>query len=287
MDHLWNGNADAAITISFDDGYSATWQSAGSALLERGMSGTFHICSNLVGVPLVGLHTANWDQWQEAVNQGHEIGSHGFNHASLAGRLADLKRLVRNWQAALDRRAYTRQIWAVLRALNRWEQSTRSISAPTRSGNTVDNLRSSRQQIDQALGVSYTESFAYPGGRHSAAARRLVAEAGFASARSLDLGVNNTTFDPFALRAVSLTPGMSTSDLVGWIDQAYKTHAWLILVFHLVADQNDTGYPYFCSTDNFQRLLDTIQSRPVWVATQRQVMHHLKELDGYEPGSNR
>lgn len=287
MDHLWYGDADAAITISFDDGYSATWRTAGSALYQRGLCGTFHIITNLVGLPFVGLHTANWDQWQEAVNRGHEIGSHGSNHASLAGRLADLKRLFNNWQAALDRRAYSRQIWAVLRALNRWEKSERSIPAPQRSGNTVNDLRSSRQQIDQTLGITYTESFAYPGGRHNAAARRLVAEAGFASARSLDLGVNNSSVDRFALRAVSLTPGMSISDLFGWIDQACKMHAWLILVFHLVADRNHTGYPYFCSSEDFQRLLDTIQSRPVWVATQRQVMHHLKELDGYEPGSNR
>ena len=287
MEHHWYGDADAAITISFDDGYSATWQTAGPALYQRGLRGTFHIITNLVGTPFVGLPTANWDEWHEAADQGHEIGSHGFNHAPLAGKLADLKRLVRNWQASYNRPAYTRQIWAVLRALNRWEQSTIHYAAPERLGNKVDDLRGSRQRIDQALGNTYTESFAYPGGRYDATARQIVAKAGFTSARSLDLGLNHNTFDRFALRAVSLTPGLSIGDLVGWINRACKMHAWLILVFHLVADQNETGYPYFCSTADFQRLLDNIQSHPVWVATQRQVMHHLKELtNGNEPGAN-
>ena len=283
MDHCWKGDADAALTISFDDGYAATWDHAVFTLHQRGLHATFNIITSLVGTTFSGLPTASWDQWHKAAALGHEIGSHGYDHTSLAGKPSDLRRLLTNLQAAPNLSAYLRQVWTTHQALKHWKRPSPPAPNNRKPTQIVENLHTSREQIDQALGSACTASFAYPNGRHNAAARQLVAEAGFTSARSLDLGLNTSAYRSFALRAVSLGPGNSIRDLINWIDAACARHAWLILVFHLVADQNDTGYPYFCSTADFQRLLDAIQSRPVWTATQRQVLSHLTESEGNEP----
>ncbi len=286
MDHRWQGDADAAITISFDDGYAATWDNAVFTLHQRGLYSTFNIITSLVGTTFSGIPTANWDQWHKAANLGHEIGSHGHDHTALAGKRSDLRRLFSGLQATPSRQAYLRQVWATRQALKHWKRPSLAAPAHRRPTQMIEDLHTSREQIDQALGRTCTTSFAYPNGRYNATACQLVAKAGFTSARSLDLGLNTYACSSFALRAVSLGPGISIQDLISWIDAACARHAWLILVFHLIAEQNDTGYPYFCSTVDFQRLLDAIQSRPVWTATQRQVLQHLTESEGYEPGTS-
>ena len=271
----WPAGAEAALTFSFDDGLAATYQETVLALHHRGLCGTYHVVTGQVGAFCGGLPTANWAQWREAARLGHEIGSHGSRHAALAGPLSDVRRLLANLRAAPDRRAYARQVLATARVLLRWQAASSPGNDRRPAAPSVSDLAASRQRIDQTLGSAATESFAYPAGRHSAIARRAVAAAGFQSARTLDLGLNHAPRDLLALRAVALGPGMTVEDMAAWFERARAARAWLIAVFHLVAEQNAVGYPYFCSSADWQRLLDAVQARPVWIATQRQVVRYL------------
>jgi peptidoglycan/xylan/chitin deacetylase (PgdA/CDA1 family) len=140
---------------------------------------------------------------------------------------------------------------------------------------STTDLVASRLSIERIVQGSSVESFAYPSGRYNSASRRVVADAGFKSARTLDLGVNHASCDLFALRAIALAPGTTVDDLVVWLERTVQSRAWLIVVLHLVARRNPTNYPYFCSLSEFQRLLEAVQSRPFWIATQRQVVRHL------------
>ncbi len=278
MDFIWPGNAEAAVTCSFDDGYAATYEATALSLHHRGLCGTYHIITNQIATSFAGLTTADWSQWKGAACLGHEIGSHGSNHTPLAGRLSDVRRLLTNLRATPDRRAYIRQLLTTVHTLYRWQKRALRVpdSRPTRP--TKDELASSRDCIDQVIDDPRAESFAYPAGRYDATARQTVAAAGFRSARTLNLGLNRPASDPFALYAVALGPGMPMRHLITWLDRAQAAHAWLIIVFHLVAEENPMDYPYFCSSSDWQRLLDTIQARPVWIAPQRQVVRYLSTI---------
>jgi peptidoglycan/xylan/chitin deacetylase (PgdA/CDA1 family) len=280
----WPAGAEAALTLSFDDGYAATFGATVFSLRQRGLCGTYHVVTGRTGARLGGLATADWAQWREAARLGHEIGSHGTSHAPAAGPLSDARRLVANLHAAPDRRAYIRQLLATARALSRW----RDVASPLTNGQPalplVSALTSSRQCIDREVG-STPESFAYPAGRHSAAARGAVAAAGFRSARTLDLGLNHASTDSLALHSVALAPGMAVEDLAAWCDRARTAHGWLIVVFHLVGDRGLGGYPYFCSSSDWQRFLDASQARPMWIATQRDVVRHLSAVVTDESGT--
>jgi len=71
-------------------------------------------------------------------------------------------------------------------------------------------LLESKASVERALGKS-CDSFAYPNGNHSAATRRLVAEAGFKLAFTTERGTWTTETDPLAIPRVNI----SESDVTG------------------------------------------------------------------------
>lgn len=275
----WPTGAQAAVTFSFDDGYDATYETTVTCLQERCLYATYNIITDYIGAAFEQLPTATWSQWRQANCMGHEIASHSATHVALAGPLSDLRRLLEGLYAAPDRIACASQLVTRARAL--WVFSAnKPLRAPTLSSRrpscpSTADLVASRLSIERAVQGSPVESFVYPSGRYNTTSRRAVAYAGFKSARTLDLGLNHAFCDLFALRAVALGPGMTVDDLTVWMEQAVTSRTWLIVVLHLVARHNPTGYPYFCSLSEFQRLLDAVQSQPFWIATQRQVVRYL------------
>jgi peptidoglycan/xylan/chitin deacetylase (PgdA/CDA1 family) len=70
----WHGNRSGAVSLTFDDGfYPNQYTIALPALNQRGFKGTFFVVSDW----------ATWSWWTEAVNSGHEIGSHSLTHLNL------------------------------------------------------------------------------------------------------------------------------------------------------------------------------------------------------------
>ena len=271
----WPAGAQAAVTLSLDDGLADTCDATADCLHSRGLAATYNIITECVGDRHDGLPTAGWSQWREATRLGHEIASHGATHVPLAGLLSDARRILTSLSAAPNRPAYLRQLAARARLLSRKGYSVSHRPRGRSRSPSAQELAASRTRIDSKLGAAPTESFAFPAGRHGAASRRLVACAGFRSARGLDLGLNSSHSDPFALRAISLGPGLSLDGVTGWLERAVARRDWLIIVLHLVSERNPTGYPYYCPVTEFRRMLDSLQAMPLWIATQRKVIRHL------------
>jgi peptidoglycan/xylan/chitin deacetylase (PgdA/CDA1 family) len=274
VDITWPAGAHAALTLSFDDGYAATYEATVARLQTRDLCATYSVITNSVGSVFEGLPTATWQQWQKAARMGHEIASHSATHNPLAGSASDLRRLLQGLRAAPDRLAYVGRVVLTARVLFKQHRAPHS-PARRSSFPSVADLAASRLTIDRIVGGLPVESFVYPGGRHSAASQRAVVDAGFKSARTADLGLNYPSCDFSRLRAVTLGPGLTVDNLAVWLERARANRAWLIIGLHLVAERNPTSYPYFCPLSEFQRLLDALQSQPFWIETQRQVVRYL------------
>lgn len=72
---IWPDSADAAVSLSYDDGYANNLDQAIPDLEAHGFRGTFYIYIN------------SWEMqgrkydWKKAFQDGHEVGSHGWYHA--------------------------------------------------------------------------------------------------------------------------------------------------------------------------------------------------------------
>jgi peptidoglycan/xylan/chitin deacetylase (PgdA/CDA1 family) len=268
----WPAGTQAAVTFSFDDGFAQTYESTAFFLHERGVRATYHLITGCVGGTFEGIPLATWAQWQDAARWGHEIASHGATHTPMAGPVSAVWRVLAGFWASPRPWVYARQLAATAHALRKWPgQKLAGIPGNDR---LLSDLVNSRLSIEHHLPGIKVESFAYPTGRHQAFSRHLVFLAGFTSACTSDLGLNDPSCDFLTLRAVTMGPGLEVDDLIPWMDRALQRHAWLIIGFHLVSENNPAGFPYFCSQSKFQRLLGMVQSRPFWIATQGQVIRH-------------
>lgn len=86
----WKGNAFGAVTLSFDDGYLATYESVIPLLDERGVKASFNIITERVGKNYGGLELAEWERWEIAAKKAHEIASHTATHPHVNEVSADV-----------------------------------------------------------------------------------------------------------------------------------------------------------------------------------------------------
>ncbi len=287
--------AQGIVTFSFDDGYASTYAATATHLQERGWFATYNIITQYVAEAFEGLPMATWAQWKDAERMGHELASHTATHIPLAGVLNDLRRFLSGWHIVPNRLTYARHMMHTAYVLFRHMLHARpsGIHNAKSSGKSAatcarlfprpqqrlqqwaNDLAISRLQIESAVQGYTVKSFAYPAGRYNKASQKLVAKAGFKSARTLDIGLNKACGEVFRLRAVALGPDVTVHDIVIWLERALAQHAWLIVVLHLVGDHNPTSYPYFCSMTDFEWLLDRVQVLPFWVAPQGEVVRQL------------
>jgi peptidoglycan/xylan/chitin deacetylase (PgdA/CDA1 family) len=263
----WQDKAQAVVTFAFDDGYAQTVESTAGLLSEHGWSGTYGVITGRVGQVFDGIPLATWSHLLQAVCLGHEVASHGLDHSPLAGLTSDIRRWLKGTAMHGGGLRFALQSLAMAKA-------ARKSPGPHAIGreNLANHLFATRAQIEQNLPGAQASSFIYPAGRYNRPSCQAVQTAGFVSARSLDLGLNRFPLHRFRLKAVSVWPGMDLKVLEGWLDQAARQCAWLVLVFHLVAPQNSTGYPYFYPVSAFQRFLDRVQSSSVRVASQAEAV---------------
>jgi peptidoglycan/xylan/chitin deacetylase (PgdA/CDA1 family) len=90
----WRGNTKAAITYTFDDGCPNQYTKVIPMFNEYDFDATFF--------PIISW-SPNWSSFQQAVNNGHEVGSHTVNHLH-PGTLSDSLQNVelKDSQAAID-----------------------------------------------------------------------------------------------------------------------------------------------------------------------------------------
>ena len=78
----WADNKAGAVSITFDDGDSSQFALAVPALNARGFKGTFFVITCTIDSNAYPNY-ATLDEWRNAANQGHEIGSHTKTHPHL------------------------------------------------------------------------------------------------------------------------------------------------------------------------------------------------------------
>ena len=88
-----------------------------------------------------------------------------------------------------------------------------------------EELRVSKEELERLLDKEIV-GFAYPGGRHSPDARRLVEQCGYRYGVTIDFGLNSKRSDPFELKRIMVSDDVLTNH-----DREFdaKAFAWLYL----------------------------------------------------------
>ncbi|MFW3147152.1 MAG: polysaccharide deacetylase family protein [Thermoplasmatota archaeon] len=77
----WSGERSGALSLTFDDGLNSQAVNASPLMTVMDINGTFFITTDNVGIP----YGAQWSEWQNAADNGHEIASHTITHPDLTG----------------------------------------------------------------------------------------------------------------------------------------------------------------------------------------------------------
>jgi peptidoglycan/xylan/chitin deacetylase (PgdA/CDA1 family) len=75
----WRYNRSGAVSLTYDDGLSSQAHIAAPLMTERDIVGTFFITTSHCGIP----YGANWSDWQNISDIGHEVSSHTIDHPDL------------------------------------------------------------------------------------------------------------------------------------------------------------------------------------------------------------
>ena len=99
-----------------------------------------------------------------------------------------------------------------------WEIDSHSLTHPDLTGlsdaELTRELTGSRARIRRAFGARAANFFAYPAGRHDARVRRAARAAGYLAATTIERGFAMPTADPYALRRIQVSRGMSAAALL-------------------------------------------------------------------------
>ena len=99
-----------------------------------------------------------------------------------------------------------------------WEIDSHSLTHPDLTELSDADLRreltGSRARIRRAFGERAANFFAYPSGRHDARIRQAVRAAGYLAATTVERGFATPTADPYALRRIQVSGGMSATELL-------------------------------------------------------------------------
>ncbi len=140
-----------------------------------------------------------------------------------------------------------------------------------------EELESSKLDIKLNTGVD-AASFVYPGGAYDQSSRDTVANH-FLSARTSDEGLNNNTPSDMLLLKSKTAAEYNLPLMEGWADEAEGNGTWLIENYHLVAEENPTGYSFYLSTKNFESHLNHLKSKNLWIAPQENVAKYIVERE--------
>ncbi len=193
---VWPEGKQIAISLSFDDA-RASQVDAGTALLDKyGVKGTFYVVPNSVKQRLEG--------WKKAVESGHEIGNHSFNHPCTGNFPWSRQKAIENYSLKQMR----------------------------------NELILANKGIKELLGVE-AEVFAYPCGQtyigrgSNTKSYVPVVSKLFLSGRGwLDEGPNAPQFCDLAQLTGMEMDGKDFNQILPLIENAKKNGAWLVLAGH-------------------------------------------------------
>lgn len=265
----WKDGAKSALTISFDDCYKSTCNNTINLLAEYGLSATYNVPIIYVNKQLEGLMVASWEDLKKAADMNMEIASHSYTHDCLRISFKqNIYRLFNSLWHEKNRLAYISH--AVKGSLN--TNHIRYIDEKSLLREAID----SRSELCLKMQLIDIASYSYPYGAYSPRYKFIIDSLGYLSARSLDRGYNfPKSTDFFALKSIVWNQYMTLEIANKWVDGAVKKGAWLIETYHLVDKKNDSKYPDYISLDDFQKHLDYISSKDMWIDTEKEIAIYL------------
>ncbi len=240
MNEIWNwpGGAQAAVSLSYDDGMVSGLDHAIPDLENAGFHGTFYLGIGYCGVKLRKAH------WRNAFLKGHEIGSHTIHHPC------------RGSTHGYNLETYTpKLIQKEIRGAYTW--LNRHIG--------VDNHRTFAYPCGHvAIGNPPDEpSFLSAVGAYHFAARLAGG------------GINDPALvaqNPLRIKAevIGYPHGTEVEPFIRYCEQAVNLRGWGVIVFHGVGDQW-----YTTERVVHQRLIEHLHDKRFWVAPVREVAKHI------------
>jgi peptidoglycan/xylan/chitin deacetylase (PgdA/CDA1 family) len=163
------------------------------------------------------------------------------------------------------------------------ERRGHEIGAHTRTHPHLSGMGSSDQRIEingskldlEILLDHPVKNFCYPFGSYDENTQRIVREAGFQNARTVNWGNTSQGTNPFLLPvAKDITPKTTLADLQRWIEDAGRgpKQTWVILVFHRFDEQGEMSI----SSEVFQQIVDYLVQRKIKVMTHSEALWYLR-----------
>lgn len=240
MNKIWNwpGEAQAAVSLSYDDGMDSGLDHAIPDLENAGFRGSFYLTT---GYWRVDIRKADW---RNAFLNGHEIGNHTVNHPC------------RGPNNRHNLEAYTpKLIREEIREAHTWlnqhigVDDDRTLAYPC-----GDNAIGKPPDEESVLSAVSAYHFA---------------------ARLCGGGINDPALvarTPFGIKAdtISYPHGKEVGPFIEYCEQAALLRGWGVIVFHGIGDE-------WFTTERVvhQRLIEHLQDQRYWVAPVRDVARHI------------
>jgi peptidoglycan/xylan/chitin deacetylase (PgdA/CDA1 family) len=247
MDKIWNwpGEAQSAISLSYDDGMDSGLDHAIPDLENAGFRGTFYLATGYWPVKIRKAH------WRNAFLNGHEIGSHTVHHPC------------RGPSHRHNLETYTpKRIREEIRDAHTW--LNRHIG--------VDSHRTLAYPCGHfAIGN--------PPDEHSFLS---AVSAYHFAARLAGGGINDPALvarNPLRIKAevISYPHGKEVEPFIEYCEQALNLRGWGVIVFHGIGDR-------WLTTERVvhQQLIEHLQDKRFWVAPVREVARHILDSKSQE-----
>ena len=264
---MWKNKSKEILTLSFDDSYQKTVKNTLPLLNQYQMVASFNVIVNLIGKEFEGLKLASYADLKKAASQEIEIASHSLTHTDLVKR-GRIRKFLKSFPQQHHRIKLIKE-----NLKSAFKQKKKKRCQINQSLLEEEIIKSKTILTKKGFDIA---SFVYPSGAYNKKIKDFVGNY-YSSARSLDTGLNDYQIkDFYALKAFTWYKWTTPSVANRWVDKAIKKKAWLIEVFHFVADKNKTDYKHFTSVADFEEHLKYIKSRNIWVATQKEVVKYIQ-----------
>jgi len=270
----WKNNARAALTLTFDGCYAGTWESALNILARYGMSSTWFLVTGSVGRALQGRPVVTWEK---LAGHSHlvEVASHTVTHPNL--KLPFIKR-TRNYISSPIGKVKKIISFGLIPEMKKVGLNIYSDLQGVGCREMFTEAKKSKIAIEHSLGPEEVTSFAYPGGRYNSRLKKGLAGSGFLSARSTKRGLNfPDSLDFFALKSEVWNVNVKAGQANEWIDNAVKQGAWLIETYHVISEDQASGYHYDTSVSDLDSHLQYATTKNLWIDTQQNIVKYVRE----------
>lgn len=236
-ENYWQDNKKAAISLTYDDGYTSNLDIAIPQLDEKGFKGTFYLMTSSSDV------NANKGRWKAAFENGHEIANHSHTHPCGA-RLTSLTK-----QQLNDQEVGAAEYWLNLNV-------------------GVDDERSYAFPCGELSESPFKETYLQIVQENCIASR---AGGGGPNNDFEKLSLSSHLIEG---QAIGYPHGTSVIEMINYCELALQTGGWAVLIFHGIGDNNlptDTNVHQEL-VDYLKQNEDKY-----WVAPLRNVARHIRQ----------